>query len=308
LHLLPHINAPAADLPVKKVIGGKHFLADITLPYGQVLHDYIAERDSGKVFKSEPGRLSREKILNMCAMPAPAASYGKGPVSLNNREYFIIKYETDPEALRNYLPDCLFANKENIVVAQWINTHGTGLGNYSKFEMFIPCEDEHGNAYNFGVYSFVNSSAAITAGREVWGEPHKFGDPIFEVNKDTINGHLNYAQLKVASGTMPYKHKSVDINQAVHWMTTPHINLKLIPNVRGDAEIAQLVVLEHSKIRVHSAWEGPARLELIPHANAPVADLPVKRLLGGMDIVVDLTLPEGHVFKDYLEEEQQKTL
>ncbi len=151
-----------------------------------MLHDYIVERDSGKVFKSEPGRLSREKILNMCAMPAPAASYGKGPVSLNNREYFIIKYETDPEALRKYvtwypfpkkeitvlhdetkmflcsfLPDCLYANKENIVVAQWINTHGTGLGNYSKFEMFIPCEDEHGNAYNFGVYSFVNSSGTL---------------------------------------------------------------------------------------------------------------------------------------------------
>jgi acetoacetate decarboxylase len=44
---------------------------------------------------------------------------------------------------------------------------------------------------------------------------------------------------------MPYKHKSVDINQAVHWMTTPHINLKLIPNVRGDAEIAQLVSSRH---------------------------------------------------------------
>jgi len=40
---------------------------------------------------------------------------------------------------------------------------------------------------------------------------------------------------------MPYKHKAVDINQAVNWMTTPHVNLKLIPNVRGDAEIAQLV-------------------------------------------------------------------
>ncbi len=44
---------------------------------------------------------------------------------------------------------------------------------------------------------------------------------------------------------MPYKHKAVDINQAVSWMTTPHINLKLIPNVRGDAEIAQLVSTRH---------------------------------------------------------------
>jgi len=45
-------------------------------------------------------------------------------------------------------------------------------------------------------------------------------------------------------------------------------------------------------------------LELIPHANAPVADLPVKRVLGGMDIVVDLTLPEGRVIRDYLAEDE----
>jgi acetoacetate decarboxylase len=42
LHLIPHVNAPVADLPVKKIVGGKHFLGDITLPHGRVLHDYLA--------------------------------------------------------------------------------------------------------------------------------------------------------------------------------------------------------------------------------------------------------------------------
>ncbi|MFD1908411.1 acetoacetate decarboxylase family protein [Paenibacillus rhizoplanae] len=37
----PHVNAPVADLPVKAYLGGKHFIADLTLPYGQVIHDYI---------------------------------------------------------------------------------------------------------------------------------------------------------------------------------------------------------------------------------------------------------------------------
>jgi acetoacetate decarboxylase len=29
-----------ADLPVHRVLGGLHFIADLTLPYGRVLHDY----------------------------------------------------------------------------------------------------------------------------------------------------------------------------------------------------------------------------------------------------------------------------
>ena len=37
-----HINAPVADFPIRRMIGGRHLLADITLPYGRVLHDYLA--------------------------------------------------------------------------------------------------------------------------------------------------------------------------------------------------------------------------------------------------------------------------
>ena len=40
LHLVPHVNAPVADLPVRRVVGAHHFIADLTLPYGRVLHDY----------------------------------------------------------------------------------------------------------------------------------------------------------------------------------------------------------------------------------------------------------------------------
>ena len=42
LHLVPHVNCRIADLPVRKILFGRHILADLTLPYGQVLHDYLA--------------------------------------------------------------------------------------------------------------------------------------------------------------------------------------------------------------------------------------------------------------------------
>jgi acetoacetate decarboxylase len=47
LHLVPHVNAPVADLPVKRVIGAHHFLADLTLPYGKVVYDYNAPAAAG---------------------------------------------------------------------------------------------------------------------------------------------------------------------------------------------------------------------------------------------------------------------
>jgi len=36
----PHVNAPVGDFPVRKIISAHHFVADVTLPYGRVLHDY----------------------------------------------------------------------------------------------------------------------------------------------------------------------------------------------------------------------------------------------------------------------------
>ena len=42
LHLVPHVNAPVADLPVRKIVGARHFIAYLTLPFGRVLDDYLA--------------------------------------------------------------------------------------------------------------------------------------------------------------------------------------------------------------------------------------------------------------------------
>ena len=42
LHLVPHVNCRVADLPVRSVMFGRHIIADLTLPYGEVLHDYLA--------------------------------------------------------------------------------------------------------------------------------------------------------------------------------------------------------------------------------------------------------------------------
>lgn len=86
----------------------------------------------------------------------------------------------------------------------------------------------------------------------------------------------------------------------VEKLSKTQVNLKLIPHVDGTLAIAQLVAYNLTDIKVKGAWSGPARLHLIPHVNAPVADLPVRKVLGGTHFIADLTLPYGRVLHDYL--------
>lgn len=41
LELKHHALAPVADLPVLEVISATHLIADLTLPYGRIVHDYL---------------------------------------------------------------------------------------------------------------------------------------------------------------------------------------------------------------------------------------------------------------------------
>lgn len=43
LELHPHALAPISDLPVKKIVSTMHFITDLTLPYGEVAQDYLAD-------------------------------------------------------------------------------------------------------------------------------------------------------------------------------------------------------------------------------------------------------------------------
>ncbi len=72
------------------------------------------------------------------------------------------------------------------------------------------------------------------------------------------------------------------------------------PCVTGKPPVAQLVAYNLTDISVKGYWGGLARLHLAPHVNAPVADLPVREMIGGLHFVADLTLPYGRVVHDYL--------
>jgi acetoacetate decarboxylase len=156
-----------------------------------------------------------------------------------------------------------------------------------------------------GSYShmmFLDNLAPIAAGREIWGFPKKYANPQLQIDVDTVVGSLKYNSVPVATGTMGFKYHSLDVEQIKHnFETTPNFLLKIIPHANGrDKSVCQLVKYFLKDVTVHGAWTGPAALQLFEHALAPVATLPVRKILGGTHLIADLTLGFGEVVYDYL--------
>ncbi|MBL8448171.1 MAG: acetoacetate decarboxylase [Zoogloeaceae bacterium] len=255
-------------------------------------------------------------ILNTASMPLASPTYPKGPYRFVNREYMIITYESDPDAIREAVPEPLEPDGSNTVLYEFIRMpDSTGFGDYTETGIVIPCRYK-GEMVNFTAQMYLDCEPPISGGREIWGFPKKLADVSLKVNRDTLAGRLEYAGQPVALASMAYKHENVVCGNGGHdhrgiacdpsplrqKLAKTQVNLKLIPDVDGRLAIAQLVAYNLADIVIRGGWHSPARLHLIPHVNAPVADLPVRKVLGGSHFVADLTLPYGRVIHDYLAE------
>jgi acetoacetate decarboxylase len=243
-----------------------------------------------------------EDIRSLPSMPLAGPSYPAGPYRFVDREYMIISYETDPEIIREQLPEPLEPIDRPVVHYEWISMpDSSGFGSYAESGLVIPCR-YNGEDMNFVAQMYLDDDPPIVAGREIWGFPKKYAHPKLEVVKDTLTGTLNYSGQLVAMGTMGYKHLSMAGNGVATTaiLSKTQVNLKVIPGVDGKLQICQLVAYNLTEITIKGSWMGPGRLHLIPHVNAPVADLPVRKIVGARHFIADLTLPFGRVLHDYL--------
>lgn len=240
-----------------------------------------------------------EVLSRAFSMPLTNPAFPPGPYRFVNREYLILTYRTDPQAIERILPAPLVA-PEPIVKYEFINMpDSTGFGHYCESGQVIPVKfgGEHGG-YVHSMY--LNDHPPIAGGRELWGFPKKLGAPTLKTNKDTLVGTLDYSDVRVAIGSMGFKHVPLDHDAVLASLAEPNFLLKIIPHVDGKPRICELVRYSMTEITVKGGWRGPGALDLFAHALAPVADLPVREIVSAVHIIADMTLPFGKVVHDYL--------
>jgi len=146
---------------------------------------------------------------NAFAMPISSPSAMQIDYAFENREYFIISYETDIELLQEIVPEPLkvISNVVKFEFMKMPDAHG--FGSFSEAGQVIEV------MYNGkrGIYShmmFLDNLAPIAAGREIWGFPKKYANPKLEVDVDTVLGTLRYNSVDIAIGTMGFKYEALN--------------------------------------------------------------------------------------------------
>ena len=234
------------------------------------------------------------------AMPLTSPAFPPGPYRFTNREYFIIQYRTDPDALRRIVPAPLEIT-EPVVNYEFIRMPDSiGFGDYTESGQVIQVSYQ-GQKGSFVHQMFLNDHPPIAGGRELWGFPKKLAGPGLRAETDTLVGTLDYGPVRVATGTMGYKHKEADRAAVAAALAAPNFLLKIIPHVDGRPRICELVQYHLEDVRIEGVWTGPGALSLHPHALAPVAELPVLEVVSAVHLVADLTLGLGKVVHDYLQ-------
>jgi acetoacetate decarboxylase len=239
------------------------------------------------------------------AMPLTSPAFPPGPYRFVNREYLIVRYRTDPEALAAVIPAPLEMTEPVVSFEFMRMPDSTGFGDYTEAGQVIPVRFR-GTLGSYVHAMYLDSEPPIAGGREIWGFPKKLASPQMRVEKDSIDGVLRYGPVPVAVGSMGYKHRSLPHDKILASLAAANFLLKIIPHVDGSVRICELVRYYCEDITVKGAWEGPAALELFHHALAPVAGLPVREVISGAHILSDLTLGLGTVVHDYLQNERPR--
>ena len=137
----------------------------------------------------------------------------------------------------------------------------TGFGDYTETGQVIPVSF-HGRKGGYTHCMFLNDDPPIAGGRELWGFPKKLANPTLRAEIDTLVGTLDYGPVRVATGTMGYKHKAADLAAVKAALEAPNFLLKIIPHVDGTPRICELVEYHLEDIDVKGAWTGPGALDL----------------------------------------------
>ena len=196
------------------------------------------------------------------AMPLTSPAFPPGPYRFVDREYLIITYRTDPERLRAIVPEPLALDAPLVKYELIRMPDSTGFGDYTESGQVIPVS-LNGRRGNYTHCMFLDDEAPIAGGRELWGFPKKLGSPSLKVEKDTLVGTLDYGSVRVATGTMGYKHRTLSAPQIEAAMGAPNFLIKLSRTLMAPRASASLSNTTSKTSRSAGPGRALARYSLI---------------------------------------------
>ena len=168
----------------------------------------------------------------------------------------------------------------------------------SAFQLPVVLPDGTGAVYS--PFLVLESDGAVAAGRELYGQPKKYGQVSLAPDGDLLVGRVARNGIDIATATTVWKQRPAEGGELERLVpgSAVNVNLRVLPE-DGSEMRRELVARTFADVEEHEAWVGPATLELRPNAQVPVHLLAVREVVLGLHRVLDLSLPPGHVVHRY---------
>lgn len=236
--------------------------------------------------------------------PLDAPMVPNFPFTFRSCNIFTLVYRTEVSAIKALLPEPLVPTGDEVMIHIYQMNDTEWLGPYNEVNVMVGAELPGKATGSYSPYLFLSSDIGVAHGREIHGQPKKFGKPRVEFRGDLIVATLERNGIEVITGTMPYKQQEADISELAEiFPFATNINLKAVDHIDGSPAIRQLTSRSLADVNVTECWRGPSTTELRPNAQAPVHRLPVREMLDGFFWSAEFTLVPGEVLLDYLENE-----
>src|ERR1700738_1989115 len=155
-----------------------------------------------------------EVRANAFAMPLTNPAYPRGPYKFYYRQYVVISYRSDPDALREVVPEPLEVAGDTVNYEFIRMPDSTGFGDYTETGQVIPVRfrrsDGVGQEGGYVHAMYLDDNSPIAGGREIWGFPKKLATPKISHENETLVCTLHYGSGLRVSGAAGYKHHDID--------------------------------------------------------------------------------------------------
>lgn len=243
------------------------------------------------------GRLTKDKFG--FGMPVDQPLYPRPPVYYRDMETITISYETDEDAALDLLPaadglELAQPATARVVVARM---PFTTFGSYEEAYQLVDCLWQ-GEPCIYPVRILLNQESALAAGRELWGNPKKFGHIEWTSESELLQGTAERPKGSNICTVIMRPERPVELPP--YEMRV--MGLRVIPSPEQDAEpsLAELV-LNTCEVRPQQAWSGQGTISFgVNSLLDPWHTLPVKEVKDCLFARADMdVVPRAKIVKRF---------
>ena len=256
--------------------------------------------DLGKEFRVS----EKQSAPSMWTIPPNAPLFPRFPIEYRDVEIVTTVYRTESAAIADHLIEPIKSTGDTVMIHFYHMPDVAGMGEVQEANVMTGVKVSTPGGDHYGGFStnlYISSDVGLSQGREIHGQPKKFGNTKIEIRGDTIVAEICRNGITIARSTTPYKYQKAHIEElSSYFPFRENINHKVIRNIDGSKGLDQITSRTLSDVVVKDCWKGPATLILEPNINAPLYKLPVLETLESFYWKVDFTLVPGEILVDLL--------